>query len=91
MEVAAVRAEELQTMRNRLARAAEDARGLSMRHFGNERTDQFEVEPWQLQSIVDAKRLRREGAMALEAEETLDGAAVASSRVAAFETPTAVA
>jgi hypothetical protein len=90
MKVAAVSSEQLQAMRDRLARAAEDARRLAMRHFGNERTDQLEVEPRQLQSIVDAKRLRREGAMALEAEETLDGAAVASSRVAAFEAPTAV-
>src|SRR6187551_1771739 len=78
-------------MRDRLPRAAEYAGRLSMRHFGHERTDQLEIQPRQLQPIVDAKRLRREGAMALETEEALDGAAVASSWVATLEAPTAVA
>src|SRR5262245_47798834 len=78
-------------MRDRLPRAAEDARRLSMSDFRDERADQLEVEPRQLQSIVDAERLRREGAVALEAEEALDGAAVAGSGIAALEAPSAVA
>jgi hypothetical protein len=64
---------------------------LSMRDLRNERADQFEVQSRQLQSIVDTKRLRREGAVALETEEPLDGTAVASTGIATLEAPTAVA
>src|SRR4030095_14796759 len=91
MEVAAVLAEEFQSASDRPARAAEDPRGLAVGDLRDEGADQIVNELRLLEAVVDAKGLRREGAMALEAEEALDGAAVAGAGVAALEAPAAVA
>src|ERR1043165_9548431 len=78
-------------MRDGPARAADDARGLSVRDFGDEGPEEAVIELGFLQAVVDTKRLRGEGAAALAAEETLDGAPVAGTDEAALEAPAVMA
>jgi hypothetical protein len=73
------------------ARAAEDSRGLAVSHLRDEGTEEDRVELGLLEPVVDAKGLGREGAAALEAEETLDGSAVAGAMEAALEAPALMA
>jgi len=91
MELAAVLADQFQSAPDRPARAAEDPRGLAVSDLRDEGPEQIVDELRLLETIVDAKSLRREGAMALQTEEALDGAAVAGAGVAALETPAAMA
>jgi hypothetical protein len=76
VEVPAVSSEQLQTVGDRLAGAAEDSRRLTVRDLRYEGADQTMDELWLPEAEVDAEGLRRESAMAFQAEESLDGSAV---------------
>jgi hypothetical protein len=90
MEVTAVTPEELESMSDRLAGAAQDPSGLAVRDLGDEGADQIMIDMGLLEAVVDAKGLSREGAMAFQAQEALDETAVARTEVAAFEAPAAM-
>jgi hypothetical protein len=91
MEALAVLAEELQAVRDRSARAGKNPRRLAVGHLGDEGAEEGEIEAWLLKLVVEAKGLGGEGAPTLEAEETLDEAAVAGAEEAAFEAPAVMA
>src|SRR5262245_50767203 len=91
MEVLAVLAQELESMRDRLAVAAQDPGRLSVGDLGDQGAEQVMMEERLLEAVVDAEGLGGEGALALQAQEALDGAAVAGSEVAALEAPASVA
>jgi hypothetical protein len=74
-----------------IAGAAEDSRGLAMSDLGDEGSEEARVELGLLKSVVDAKRLSREGAATLQAEEPLDGSAVAGSAEVSLEAPASMA
>ena len=85
MEVVAVPAEELEASRDGAARAAEDSGGLAVGDFGDEETEELEMEARLLQAVVEPKGLDGEGPEASATAEALDGAAVALSAEAAVE------
>jgi len=91
MEAPAVRSEQPQAMRNGSTGAADYARCLSVRDLGDEGPEERVVELRLLEAVVDSKRLRGERAAALEAEETLDGASVASAGEPTLEAPAVMA
>jgi len=73
------------------AGATYDSRGLSVSDFGDEGSEQSVVELGLLEAVVDAKRLRGEGAIALEAEEPLNGSSIAGAGEATLAAPAVMA
>src|SRR6185503_4715921 len=72
------------------ASAAEHARALAHRGLGDEVPEQGEVELGFAQPVVDAEGLRRERAMAFEAGEARNGAAVTAACEVALPPPAKV-
>jgi hypothetical protein len=91
VEASAVIAQEPQPVSDGSARAAEDSSGLAVSDLGDEGTEEAQIELGLLESVVDSKRLGREGAAALETQEALDSSAVAGAMEAALETPAMMA
>src|SRR5262249_20832845 len=83
VKVATMPAEQVEAMSDRVSRAAEDPRRLSMRDFGNEVPHQKEREVRLAQAAIGAEGLDGEEAPALLAHEALDEAAVAAAEVEA--------
>src|SRR5207245_782929 len=81
------RAEQAHAVHDRVARAAQDARGLAVRGLGDERAEQIEMELGQLQAVVEAEGLQREAAPAGLAQETRHAAAVAGAEEVALVLP----
>ncbi len=91
MKTSAVFTQESKPVGDGSTRAAEDSGSLSMGDLGDEGTEEAEVELGLLQSVVDAERLSREGAAALETQEPLDRSAVAGSVEVSLEAPASMA
>jgi hypothetical protein len=83
--------EEPQPVRDGPAGATYDSRGLSVSDLGDEGSEQSVVELGLLEAVVDAKRLRGEGAIALEAEEPLNGSSIAGAGEATLAAPAVMA
>jgi hypothetical protein len=91
VEVTAVLAEQIETMRDGLAVTAEDAGGLPMGHLGDQGPEEITQELGLLEAVVDAESLDREGVVAFEAEEALDDPPIAGTGVVALVRPSLVA
>lgn len=85
MEVVAVPAEQLQASGDGAARAAEHSGGLTVGDFGDEETEELEMEARLLEAVVEAERLDGESSEASATAEALDGAAVALTAKVAVE------